>query len=272
MTDNFARGYGALIEAIQTAPGVIALGKSGGARLPCAGESDIDLFVICDEIPPLDVRLCVLRAPGGQEFSPSQHAGAYWGVCDFVNIAGTEVFAMYFTAADMDAQITSVLAGERLDREGEYFYPTGRCATLLSLHILYDPAGCITAIQRRLSDYPDALAGKLVRHHLRKIDDAEDFDRAVALGDVLHFHATLELAIDHYLQALFALNHRFFPSRKRTLAYIREFAHKPDDCAGRLLKVVELGARPDTLCASYAMWRALCDDIRRIAQGERSDR
>ena len=168
---------------------------------------------------------------------------------------------MYFNISDMNNEIESVLNGSRLDRESEYFYPTGRCATFLSMCILYDKTGYIADMKEKLSVYPQSLAEKLYNHHIRKINDGEDFERAVIRGDILFYHATLELAIDHFLQALFALNQCWFPGRKRTLQFVQEFKIKPIECFERLLKVIELSAVAETLPQSYEIWSALCTEL-----------
>jgi len=116
-------------------------------------------------------------------------------------------------------------------------------------------------MQKRLFEYPPILAEKLFNHHIQKINDKEDFDRAVSRGDVLFYHATLENAIDHFLQALFALNRCYFPSRKRSLHFIEQFRIKPADLSVRLLKVIELGAGKNTLSQSYDIWTTLCHEL-----------
>jgi hypothetical protein len=168
---------------------------------------------------------------------------------------------MYFTTAEMDKEIESVLSGKRLDKEENYFYPTGRCATMLSMHELNDKSGYIAKMKERLSVYPQELSALMFEHHTRKGDDSESFERAVSRSDVLFYHETAENAIGHFLQALFALNKCFFPSRKRTMEYIDGFGIKPPNCARRLLQMVEFGARPETLSDSYAVWHSLYKEL-----------
>ncbi len=167
---------------------------------------------------------------------------------------------MYFTTSEVDNDIESVLNGSRLDKEDGYFYPTGRCATFLTIYILYDKNGYISTMKEKLSLYPLQLSAKLMMYHIDKINDKEDFGRAVSRGDVLFYHSTLESALDHFLQAIFAFNQCFFPSRKRTAQFIESFKHKPKNCTERLLKVVELGSQPGTLSQSYEEWVVLCDE------------
>lgn len=83
--------------------------------------------------------------------------------------------------------------------------------------------------------------------------------------EVLFYHETVESAIDHFLQVLFALNKCFFPSRKRTIQYIDTFNIKPAKCTERLLQTIELGAKPETLSQSYDVWLSLYKDLLDLA-------
>ena len=260
---EFIDSYNLLIGAIQEISEVLSIGKSGGDKLPAKGESDIDIFVFCNQIPTVKARLAAVGRLGDAitKQTISETGGRFWGTCDFITIKDIEICLMYFTVADMDSEIEKVLNGSRLNRENEYFYPTGRCATFLSMYILYDKTGYIADMQKRLREFPPMLAEKLFTHHIKKINDEEDFDRAVSRGDILFYHAVLESALDHFLQALFALTRCYFPSRKRSLQFIEQFNVKPADFSTRLLKVIELGARDDTLTQSYEIWSALCNEL-----------
>jgi len=259
----FIDNYNLIIGAIQKIAEVLSIGKSGGKKLPVKNESDIDIFVFCNQIPTAKTRQAAVERLDIDisKMTISETGGKFWGICDFINIEDIEICLMYFTISEMDAEIETVLNGSRLNRENEYFYPTGRCATFLSMFILYDKTGYIAGMQKRLFEYPPILAEKLFDHHIKKINDKEDFDRAVSRGDVLFYHATLENAIDHFLQALFALNRCYFPSRKRSLHFIEQFRMKPADLSVRILKVIELGAGKNTLSQSYDIWTALCHEL-----------
>ena len=214
--------YDFLINAIGEIDGVVSIGKSGGKSIPQNNESDIDIFVFCNKFPEAQTRKSAVKKLEFfvSDMKFSEKTGRFWGSCDFMTVEGTEICLMYFNVADMNDEIESILNGSRLDRESEYFYPIGRCASFLSMYILYDETGYISNMQKKLSVYPLSLAEKLYHHHIHKINEAEDFERAVLRCDVLFYHATLELATDHFLQALFALNRCYFPSRKRTSSRI----------------------------------------------------
>ena len=268
MKQSLTELFSSLLQAISELKSVVSIGKSGGQALPTDKESDIDVFVFCSRIPDRTERNGVVGKLGvavtGLQLSET--GGPFWGVCDFVRIDEAEICLMYFTRQDIDREIVSVLEGTRLDREGGYFYPTGRCASILSMHLYIDRDGYIAGWKNRLSDYPQELAEKLYSHHIRCVCDEEDFERAVARRDVLFFHAVLEGGLDHFLQAIFALNRCFFPSRKRSLQYLESFARKPEKCAERLLRAVELGAQQDTLAQAYEIWSGLCVELKKMAR------
>lgn len=132
---------------------------------------------------------------------------------------------------------------------------------LKNINILYDRDGFLGSLKKRLSEYPDRLFEKLVKYHLDELKDKEDLERTVMRKDVLFYHFALDIAIDHFLQALFVINRVFFPSRKRTPDFIREFDIKPDKCCEWLLEVVKLGGCAESVARSYELW---CDLVREV--------
>ena len=263
MSGRLGKNFQLLINAISAIETVDSIGKSGGKALPESNESDIDVFIFCSSTPAKDIRKAAIDSLGelvtSSRFGDAE--GRFWGTIDFITMNDTEICLMYFTMEKTNAEINTILSGERIMREDEYFYPTGRCASILSMCILFDKDGYISGLKDRVSFFPAELAKKLIAYHVKKINDEEDFERSVSRKDVLFYHATLENAMDHYLQALFALNRTFFPSRKRSIQFINEFAVKPVDCANRILKTVKLGADYETLTQSYNIWSALCNDL-----------
>jgi len=258
--------YPLMINSVSEVNEVVAIGKSGGSQLPENGDGDIDIYVFCSSIPEIKSRQEAIDRLGTviSNANYSERGSKFWGTIDFLIVDDTDICLMYFTTMNMDQEIESVLNGTRLDREADYFYPTGRCATFLSMHILYDKNGYIANIKEKLNPYPQDLAEKLYNHHIRKVKGnygGEDFERAVSRGDILFYHSALEFAIDHFLQALFALNKCFLPSRKRMIEFINGFDIKPLNCTDRLILTIELGAKSETLSDSYAVWSSLYKEL-----------
>jgi len=259
--------FDALLEALKSEPSLRAIGKTGGESLPKDGYSDIDLFLFCDAIPPRTAREAVLRPLAGiveiVSFGEQEHP--HWGLVDSILLGEQEVYLMYFTQDLFEQSIADILQGKRTEREENYFYPTGRLASIQGMYAFYDPDGFLAELKTRVKVYPDALRDAILSRCLPKIDDHEDFLRAIRRKDELFYHSTLDLALDRFLQALFALNRVYFPSRKRSLEYIHGFAIKPDNCEARLERAVALGARAETLEESYSAWRELCRELEALA-------
>lgn len=266
MRRELIQNYDRLIAAVAAIPEVLSIAKSGGAGLPEAGDGDVDIFIFCDTVPAAEKRRAAAESLGvyATAMQMSKSPGNHWGTCDCVFLGHMEVCLMYFTIAGMNDEIESTLSGARPDKEDNCFYPTGRCASFLTMHSLCDKQGYIVSMQERLRVYPEKLAAHLIRYHLDLLDDTEDLERAVSRKDALFYHFALDLSLDHFLQALFALNRRYFPSRKRSVSFIETFAKKPEHCANRILDVVALGARGETVSQSYEAFTALCRELRAL--------
>jgi hypothetical protein len=243
---------------------VKAIGQTGDINyIPKAGEADIDIFVLGDNVPSYEERKAVYDRNNTlfEECHMKVCEGGVWGTGDVFSIDGVETMLMYFSIDETLKYINEVLEGKSLDSI-KGFYPVGRCATLLNINIINDEFGVLASLKERLSIYPDALRKDMFNFHISKTNDEEDFGRALLRKDVLFYHQVLEVSIDHYLQALYAINKTYYPSRKRTKQYIDSFEIKPENCYERLLKVIRLGANSDEIEKSYKEWYLLVSDLR----------
>lgn len=256
---NLTERMSSLIRTVSAIPGVQAIGKSGGPELPKSGENDIDLFVYCSQVPELQVRSDALEAIGLMNANTQQ--GGHWGIVDLVLLNGIETYLMYFTLDETINSIREIIDGMYPDKLDNYFYPTGRLATFLNMAVLHDQIGFLYSLKQRLANYPHKLSSVLTEYHLEQLGDTEDLQRAVSRSDVLFYHFALDLALDHFLQALFALNKTYFPSRKRSFEHIERFTLKPGCCSERLSDVIRLGSTPEMIGASYELWKALVSDL-----------
>lgn len=260
-----------LINNISNIEKIQSIGISGIIEpIPKAGEGDIDIFIYCDEIPKFDERKTIMNQMGDllQEARINVFGGGHWGSGDFALINGVETWLMYFTLEDTLSDIQSILNGNYPERLDNYYYPVGRCAMLKNINVLYDKNNFLCSLKKRLADYPDELSYHLAKYHLAELEDIEDLERAVARKDVLFYHFALDLAMDHYLQALFAINKIYFPSRKRTPQFIRSFHIKPIHCERDLLEVVRLGASPEEINNSYELWCKMITELRFLYQSK----
>jgi hypothetical protein len=244
---------------------VQSIGISGSnTELPKAGEGDIDCFIYCDSIPDIEARKSAIDRLSDllQEVSFNVFEGGHWGTGDLVHINGVETWLMYFSADETIRDTEAILNGDYPDRLDNYYYPVGRCAMLSNINILHDKNGFLRSLNDRLSEYPDKQAKVLIPYHLDFLADTEDLERAVSRKDVLFYHFALDIAIHHFLQALFAMNKTYFPSRKRTLELIKSFKVMPESCGERLLDIIRAGACPESIGRSYEAWVKLSKELK----------
>lgn len=243
---------------------VRAIGLSGDqAPPPEPRHGDFDLFLYCTYIPTRDQRKAVLDSLAGTPKGARLDClpGGHWGRADFLYLDGIDTWIMYFTIQEALDEVEAILRGEHLDRMDNEFYPTGRLAMYRNMRLLYDPDQILASLKERVALYPDQLACKILEYHLERLGDTEDLDRAVLRSDLLFYHFALDQALDHFLQALFALNRTYFPSRKRSLAYIQRFNQSPESCGKRLLNIIEKGGRIEGLSESREAWHSLVEDL-----------
>jgi hypothetical protein len=267
MTDQVEDILKQLVNAISRMDQVGTIGLSGGKQSFSPG-SDLDLFIYCSAIPDRSERQAVLHSIRElvQDTAIGVLEGGPWGHADRTALAGVETWLMYFDVDLARQELEAVLQGKMPERQEGGYYPIGRCATLKNMLSLYDPHGWLEEFKRCLATYPAELAERLCAYHLKQLADREDLERAVQREDVLFYHFALDIALDHFLQALFALNREYFPSRKRSLLYIDEFDYTPEDCKARLLRTVESGGKSSSLVDSYTGWKDLVTELNRLVE------
>lgn len=251
-----------LVRIISGIGGVCAIGQTGNVNeVPKPGESDIDLFVLCDSVPSYEARKEVYESNEiSKNCKLSVFEGGHWGTGDLFDVDGVEVEFMYFTVDETWSYLNSVLMGNHLSCENG-FYPVGRLATLRNINVLFDDKNVLEAIKAKLATYPEELMQHMINYHSARMIDEEDLGRVLLRKDILFYHYVLEDALDHFLQVLYALNRTYFPSRKRSEQYIASFQIKPTDCYQRLRKVIRLAADEDTIEESVSEWFRLAEEL-----------
>ncbi|MDF2987808.1 MAG: hypothetical protein K0R50_3318 [Eubacterium sp.] len=256
--------FESVIEKVSSITEVKSIGISGAkSQLPAAGEGDIDFFIYCDEIPDIEKRKKILSNLDTEicNIKMNIFEGGHWGTGDFIEINGVETWLMFFKITDVIRNIDEILSGKYPDKIDNYYYPIGRVGMLEKITILYDKNEFLKSLKEKLRIYPEALLKKLIDYHIDKLSDMEDIERAVYRKDVLFYHFALDIAIDHFLQAIFALNKTYFPSRKRSLSFINIFEIKPNYCGERILDIIQLGSQESNMKTSYELLLSLISEL-----------
>lgn len=255
-----------LIKELSNINSVKVIGISGELKpLPKPGKGDFDIFIYCDEIPSEQVRYQSIKELGEriEDIKSNIFYNDEWGMSDYCTIEGIETWMMYFSKNDVEKNAQEILNGKYLGKVDNYYYPIGRLAMLKNLTVLYESDDFIKKLKSTLEIYPRTLKEKIISHNMNALDDVEDLERAVYRKDILFYHFALDLALDHFLMVLFALNETYFPSRKRSLQYIERFEKKPNHCSERLLSIIKNGAEAGKIELSYETFRKLCEDLKR---------
>ena len=231
------------------------------------GNSDIDLFVLCSAIPSEEERKQVYQKYSVEysECRMNVCSGGMWGYGDILLIDGIDVMFMYFTIEEMEQYLGEVIQGKHLDRDGG-FYPTGRLSSVEGINILYESNGEWTALNEKVKKHPKELFEKLFNYHIARVLDDEDLGRATLRKEILFYHNVLENSLDHLLQALFALNLTYLPSRKRSEQYINQFTYKPDDCSNRLHQIVKNSVLSEAIEESVQELRSITEETAELGK------
>ncbi len=242
--------------------GVAQTGNINAKLVP--GQSDIDLFVLCANIPSQKERerIYSIFVKQYSECTMNVCNGGKWGNGDILVIEGIEIMPMYFTIKEMKTYLEETLQGKHLGMAGG-FYPTGRLASVETINILYEEDFEWSAMKEMVKRPQDELFEKLFHYHISRVLNEEDLGRVILRKEVLFYHQVLENSLDHLLQALYALNHTYFPSRKRVKEYILQFESKPENCYERLLSIVELAISSDTIEESVNSLTDLAGEVHR---------
>ena len=202
-------------------PQVDAVALGGSSASGRADElSDFDLYVLPNEVIPLETRRVIVQRLGGAAVDNLGHdyngGGDEWLDAE----AGTHFDAMYFGLE---------FYREQLERPLKQFQPslgysTAFAYTLSRARILYDPDGKFAELQAAaLAPYPDALRENIVRYNhpiLRSTISSyvNLLKKALRRHDEVSVNRLVATLLASYFDIIFAVNRLLHPGEKRLLA------------------------------------------------------
>ncbi len=254
-----------LVDNIARAEPVKAIGLTSNPIPQKSSEGDIDLFVYCSEIPPVETRelLYPLYLKENGSLKTRVMVSKYWGDVDFLLLNRIDTWIMYFTESEVTQDCTSIIEGKQYKRENGY-YPTGRLAMFKNIQILHEKDGFLTNIKNNLDVYPPKLKAAILKRSLALLDDDEDLLRAVNRRDVLFFHISIDDAIDNLLQLVYGMNEVLFPSRKRVQEITQNFHFIPQSFYEQLCEIIKLGSDANTINMAYEKYKVLRQEVKEI--------
>ena len=252
-----------LVNSLSACPAIQAIGQTGDLNAPLIpGKSDIDLFVLCEAVPGQAERRALYQTLADETESLSMQVCDCrdWGIGDVLVCGGVEIMPMYFTTQHMQRDLDELLSGGRTEKEGG-FYPIGRLATIETMNVLCETDHAWSRLIDRVRQHPRPLFRAWYASQAGCMLDDEDLGRCQLRREVLFTHQVVEGFLDHFLQALYAVNDCYFPSRKRTERAIAGFSIKPTDCYARLLNLVSLAANEATIDDAVHELRTLAGEL-----------
>lgn len=184
-------------------------------------DSDLELNLWADVIPPVEARVAWLAAAGAVEIQPESQPrpdDSYWISFRLEDIPGE---VGWQTLPTLATQLDMILSGSVTDQKALAF------ADVIVSAIPLHTRGQLAAWLARLAGYSDVLQAKLIGMALERWSRPSAFGslwRLARRGEVLALTEALLPEVDLALRVLYVAHRRWEPSRKWTLTLARTFA------------------------------------------------
>ena len=266
-----------IVDEVRQVEGIKAIVLGGSrARGTHTTSSDIDLGIYYHPDAPLDLkklgavatrlddehRADVITPVGG--WGPWINGGGW------LKIQSHPVDFLYRDLEQVRAKIEDCLLGKV-----EIFYqpghPLGFVSSMYLAEVavcqpLWDPAGSISELKRKIDPYPDALKKALLQKFAWEIQFSLQIARKGAeRSDVTYVAGCCFRSVMCMLQVLFALNKTHWLNEKGAVAAASNFTRKPEGLQSRINEIFQLlEANPRSLQTALLKLEELGQDISKI--------
>lgn len=260
-----------IVDMLRAVPHVaaIALGGSHASGL-ARPDSDLDIGIYYRTASPFSIDAIrrvaeALATPGSVPVVTDPYGWGPW-----VNGGAwirTPVCKVDFLYRSLDQLETVIAEGSKgvwrhdYDQQPPFGFRSviyfGEAASAIPLH---DPDGELVRLKQSVAVYPEPLRERIVAESLWNAEFTLHQSRGFAASaDVVHTAACFARVAHFLIQALFAMNRRYFVNDKHALRLIDSFPLSPREFAARLSAVLaHPGAAPESLHASidglHALW------------------
>ncbi|MBA3431477.1 MAG: nucleotidyltransferase domain-containing protein [Actinobacteria bacterium] len=261
-----------IAEKLAGLEGLVAIALGGSVATGRADEtSDIDIGLYYRPTHPFDldelnrlIRLIDDRRAGGLatgfgDWGPWVNGGAW------LQVRGRRVDLIYRDLDRVRAAIEECRAG-RVPISFQVGHPASYSPQIYAGEIalcrpLEDPQGAITALKSLTRPYPAALRRALVDGLWEADFLVKGAASAAARGDVYFVAGVAHRTIACLVQALFAVNERYWTHEKGAVELIDSLAIRPADFSNRVRRAMgQLGTEPLELTGSLGRLRELHDE------------
>lgn len=228
-------------DALEPHPKVLAVlvfGSVASGEVDAA--SDIDIFVVCKVVPPIQTRTALIRSLE-LRLEHSTHEGGLFGTVDELSHRSGLKLTLHHQRADwLEAVITEVLAGAVTTAKVP-FRPYTFLGLLQRSWVLRDKRGIVAGWLARSRTYPPILKENLLATFVPQLRaHAADLTEAAVRGlGTRTFIFYLNWGVDALISILLAINERYDPADKRfEHSVLPLLVYKPDDFGARLHDVL----------------------------------
>lgn len=262
-------------------PGIVAvvLGGSRG-RGTADANSDFDLGLYYRRANPFSpARLSALAQELDDRHLPDL-ATDFGGWGRWVNggawlIIGGRHLDFIYRDLDRVAETIAECRAGRPTADYHYGHPHGfhnhiYMAEVHTCRPLFDPTGEIERLKALTAEYPPLLRSSLIE---RSLDEAAFFlqiaDKPAARGEVFYVSGCVFRAVACMVQALYALNRRYFLNEKGSMREVESFQMRPAGF-GKIVSsaMASVGSTPDELTATLGRINTLLEAVRGLTKQE----
>ena len=255
--------------ALESHPDILAVlvfGSVASGEVDAA--SDVDIFVICHDVPPVQTRTA-LMSPLGLRPEYTAHEDGLFGNIDQLNHQNGLRLTLHVQRADwLEAIVTEVLAGA-VTTVNAPFRPYTLLGLLHQSQVLLDKRGLVAGWLERSRTYPPRLKDKLLSTFVPQLrDHAADLSETAARNLSLRtflFH--LNWGMDALTGVLLALNEQYDPASKRfERSVLPLFIHKPADFDRRLHDILVGPFDEEGMVKRARAFQTLADEVTELAK------
>jgi hypothetical protein len=232
--------------------------------------SDIDIFLLADELKPLEERQALVSDLGGSSrYIEDQLDQNIWGSSmDFV-YQGIPVETTVRSIQRMQSVVTDCAAGRFHVAPTIWtvqgYYDFAYLAEASFLQPLDDPWGILAGIKALVDPYPQEFRRAAVDYFLPRAGywmESFHYLSAIERADFVYTSGILQQSFHHLVQVLFPLNERFFSGDKRIAVQLSQLPFCPPALLDQLDFLLGTPRQVADLRCQRDLFRQILDEVK----------
>ena len=236
-------------------------------------ESDVDIACIVSSVAPKReerMRIYAQLSDPDEEFDVDALGP---NTFDCLQVRGLQVELMFYLREELEQRLAGAMEGASVDRQGSFALFSRFPYTILSdIHygrILFERDGVVSGLKNQIT-YPESLRRRILQQgrFWRDPHLLYEHERACRRGDLVYALQCQSKIVDHFVQAVFALNRTYCPGDKWTLHFLDQFKYVPDGFQERFREFVAGENEVPGLVRKNELAHKLFNDLREMVKAE----